>query len=276
MRQWLAVCALALAGLLPLQSLAQVCAAPGVSGALTVTGTNTVINAYYPGVGASLAAATSIGYDSSLGRGAGTIAAGDMVLIIQMQDGAGATLAQDATYNFPATRAGDYEIARVVSVGANVLNLSAGLINPYTQNLANNLTYQVIRVPQYSTLTINGGASVVPVPWDGTTGGVVMADVSGAFINNGSIDASYAGFRGNAGQSLGGVAGAAANTTANFTRYQPDGYAAHGGKGEGTAGTPDRVANVFASPGTLLALANGAATNSTAAASSIAGNAAYL
>ena len=276
-------CFALLAMLLP-AAQAQVCAAPGAAGTATVTALNTLLNTYYPGSAAGGAAgAAVVGYTSGSSRGAvAPIVAGDLILIIQMQDGTLATTTNDSSYAFPATAAGRYEFARVVSVGTNLLNLSANLVNTYTQNtaVANNQTYQVIRVPQYATLTINAAASVVPAPWDGTTGGVVVLDVSGTFTNNGSINASYAGFRGNAGVTLGGVAGAAASTLTVFDQVRPDTYTAHGGKGEGTAGTPDRVLNVFASAGVLLTAgttsANGTATNLTAAADGISSTVAYL
>lgn len=265
-------------------SQAQVCAAPGVMGTRTIGAANTLVNTYYPGTAAGGAAGGStVGYTSASPRGTTTaIASGDLVLIMQMQDGTGGNNANTTTYAFPAAAAGTYEFARVVSIAGNVLTLSANLINTYTQNTAatNNQTYQVIRVPQYSTLTINAAASIVPAPWDGTTGGVVAVDVAGAFTNNGTINASYAGFRGNAGATLGGVTGAAAQTLANFDRVRPDTYAAHGGKGEGTAGTPDRALVVFSAPGVLLTAgtssANGSLTNATTNNRSISATVAYL
>jgi hypothetical protein len=270
---------------LPGVASAQVCAAPGVGGSTTVSAAATVLNTYYPGSSAGgTAGGASIGYTSGSARGAATaIAAGDLVLIIQMQDGTGATTSNSSAYAFPANAAGNYEFARVLSLGAGSLNLTTGLLNSYTQNTAasSNQSYQVIRVPQYATLTIGSGASVVPMPWDGSSGGVVALDVAGAFTNNGAIDASYAGFRGNAGLTLGGVSGAAALTVATLDYVRPDTYTAHGGKGEGIGGTPDRVLNVFASPGVLLTsgstAANGNTTNLTTAATySIATNSAYL
>ncbi len=271
-------------------AVAQVCAAPGSGGATAVALANTLVNSYYPGTSAGGAAgAAVVGYNSALPRGAAAaIAAGDLVLIIQMQDGTGATgitppnATNTPAYNFPAAAAGTYEFARVLSVGVNLLNLSSNLTNTYTQNtaVANNQTYQVVRVPQYSTLTINAGASIVPAPWDGTTGGVVAADVSGALTNNGSVNASYAGFRGNAGLTLNGQTGAVAQTVAAFDRVQPDTYLAHGGKGEGTAGTPPQVINVFSGPGVLLTSgttsANGTTTNATTAPNGISTTTAYL
>ena len=280
----MATLALCLAAALPGAVRAQVCAAPGVQGAVTIAAANSLVNTYYPGVAAGGAAGTAtLGYNSAAPRGAATaIAPGDLVMVIQMQSGIGANTANSAAYTFPATAAGTYEFARVVTAAGNALTLSGNLVNTYTQNtaVANNQTYQVIRVPQYASLTINAGASIVPAPWDGTTGGVVATDTAGAFTNNGSINASYAGFRGNAGLSLQGVAGAVTQTVANFDRVQPDAYAAHGGKGEGTGGTPPRVLNVFSAPGVLLTSgttsANGTATNATTAANGISSTVAYL
>ena len=280
--RWLA-CAVVLLALWP-AARAQVCAAPGSGGDVVISAANTLVNTYYSGTAAGGAAAGStIGYTSASGRGGGTaIAAGDLVLVIQMQDGTGATTANNNTYNFPATAAGRYEFARVASVSANLLNLTANLANTYVQNTAaaNNQTYQVIRVPQYATLTINAGSSIVPAPWDGTTGGVVVTDVSGAFTNNGTINASYAGFRGNAGLTLAGAAGAVALTVATLDYLRPDAYGAHGAKGEGTAGTPNRVLNVFSAPGLLLtsgtSSANGTVTNVTTAGATISSTVAYL
>jgi len=261
--------------------MAQVCAAPGAEGAVTVT-TVSVLNRYYPGTGSGGSGST-VGYDSNLSQGAGPpIAAGDLVLVMQMQDGTGGNNANSAAYSFPAVAAGKYEFARVRSLGTNLLYLTSNLTNTYIQNRSstNNQTYQVIRVPQYSNLVINSGASIVPVPWSGTYGGVVAVDVAGTFTNNGRVDVSYAGFRGNAGLDLGGVSGASALTSSSYDRVRPDNYTAHGGKGEGTAGTPDQVLVVFSAPGVLLTSgstsANGSVTNATVSSQSIATNNTYL
>lgn len=208
------------------------------------------------------------------------MAVGDLVLIIQMQDGTGGSVANTSAYSLPGAAAGNYEFARVASVAANALTLTTNLSNTYSQNVAaaNNQTYQVIRVPQYASLSIGAAGSIVPTPWTGTVGGMAAIDVAGAFVNNGSINASYAGFRGNAGITLSGVAGATAVTVATRDYVRPDTYTAHGGKGEGTAGTSDRVLNVFSAPGVLFtsstSSANGTITNVSTATTSIAANAA--
>lgn len=256
-------------------ALAQVCAAPGVAGTLTVATANTVVNTYYPGSGTTSNSGSGglVTLGAVRSGGGAALAAGDLILIIQMQDGTALNTSNSLSYGGGGTSAGLYEFARVASVSGSMLNLTTALTNTYVNNtaVASNQTFQVIRVPQYSTLTINAASSIVPLPWDGNSGGVVAFDVAGVFTNNGAVDVSYAGFRGNAGLSLGGVAGAAAITTYDWA--QADTYAAHGGKGEGIAGTPNRVLQVFSSAGVLAtglgntsATANGVSTNATTSA----------
>jgi hypothetical protein len=72
-----------------------------------------------------------------------------------------------------------------------VLSLSAPLVFSYAAGVA-----QVIRVPEYTEVTVNGGASIGVVPWDGRTGGVIAFLATGTVNNGGQINASGAGFRG--------------------------------------------------------------------------------
>ncbi|NJK46687.1 MAG: hypothetical protein HC933_22735 [Pleurocapsa sp. SU_196_0] len=95
-------------------------------------------------------------------------------------------------------------------------------------------SFQVIRVNQNSNLTLPGDRSVIP--WNGSTGGVIVFDVAGTLNFNGAkINADAAGFRGGGSQ-----------VGANSTSDQPANYRDltnntnnYGGmKGEGIAGTP--------------------------------------
>ncbi len=74
-----------LAAALPAQG--QVCAAPGWSGsAASVTG---IVNTYFPSAATAFAGSTSVSVGGPDGRGSGTlIAAGDLLLIVQIQDAA--------------------------------------------------------------------------------------------------------------------------------------------------------------------------------------------
>lgn len=235
-------CLLALAMLVTLPALAQVCAIPGKDGpAATLSG---VVNTYYPGTANALAGATTINVGTA--RGAPALASGDLVLVIQMQDGVnaanfGTTL---AGYGNAASTAGTYEYAFVLTYAANVITLSAPLTNSYRNAQtagAARQTFQVVRVPQYSSATVPGANTVTPLPWNGTSGGIVALDVAGTLNVSGSINASGYGFRGGAGRVMDG-GGSNANTDVRFSSSQDNGAM----KGEGTAGSPR---NTYASIG---------------------------
>ncbi|TAG46607.1 MAG: isopeptide-forming domain-containing fimbrial protein [Betaproteobacteria bacterium] len=255
-----------------MSSFAQVCAVPGKDGPLTLAGTS-IVNTYYAGSGTLNAGTNSLslgmlrtGADAN-GVEANTTApaVGDMLLIIQMQgaefntsddnrygDGVGDGTIQNTTGTDPARgflsntnfRAGLHEYVRVSSVSGATVNFvgagfGGGLLNQYVQDVTAGSfrqTYQVIRVPQYSSLNLT--SQIVPAPWDGTTGGVVAIDVAGT-LNFGTltggvashIDVSRRGFRGAGSQTDGDVTvGSAAYTSTNTTQ--------HGIKAEGISGTP--------------------------------------
>ena len=90
--------------------------------------------------------------------------------------------------------AGNYELVPVASAAGSTITLgcSEGLQNAYTASGE----AQVIKVPQYTTLTINSGASVTAPVWNGQYGGVVALSVSGTATLDGQIHAARRGFRG--------------------------------------------------------------------------------
>src|SRR5262249_54047321 len=117
-----------------------------------------------------------------------------------------------------------------------------GLLNSYTQAAATatqgQRTFQIIRVPQYTSATLNSTTPPTAMPWNGATGGVLALDIASQFTMSGILSVDGVGFRGGAGRQLGGAAGTLATdyvTTA--------GTAANGSKGEGIAGTPRFIAN---------------------------------
>jgi hypothetical protein len=167
---------------------------PGVDGALTVAGTQ-VLNRY-----AALAADAPRGSTSLTVVDATTLAPlapGDLLLVVQMQ---GATVDENPTSPRFGTvtslgNAGRYELATVASVAGNVIGLrcARGLRQAYT--VAGRA--QVVRVPQYTNLTVNG--RVAATPWNGATGGAVVLRADTVAVGGGaSIDANAAGFRGGA------------------------------------------------------------------------------
>jgi uncharacterized repeat protein (TIGR01451 family) len=252
-------------------SQSNTCATPAKNGA---GGTlSTVINTYYPpsAVNVTVAAgATSVTLGAS--RGAATaIAIGDLLLFIQMQDAA-INSSNTSSYGDGATgngstnlnNSGMYEFVKATSTvptGGGALTFSAsgpggGLLFTYTKAAATatqgQRTFQVVRVPQYSSATLNYVAATPAAPaWNGATGGIFVLDVSGILtLNSATLSVDGLGFRGAAGLQLSGTAG---RTNTDYRNTAPAAYTgtavagAHGAKGEGIAGTPHWVesANTF-------------------------------
>jgi MYXO-CTERM domain-containing protein len=153
---------------------------------------------------------------------------GDLVLIIQMA-GATITATETSAYGTVSSygNAGHYEFASVESVTGSQITLTCGLKNAYTGTTGK---AQVIRVPQYTTLTITSTGSITAPAWNGVTGGVVAVHAETTLDLSGQIDVSEKGFRG----------GVAHNNTSNATGVAPvwrSATATVGGqKGESIAG----------------------------------------
>jgi len=192
------------------------CGNPGNDGVGTPSG---IINTYYPGTASVSAGATSIPVGSSSGSTT-AIAAGDLLLIIQMQD-ADINYSNDNNYGSGSgtgsgytnlNQTGYYEFAIAASaVSGGYVSITSGLTYSYRYRAASATNgqsrYQVIRVPQYTSATVSGTVSALP--WDGNVGGVVVMDVSGTLTINGTVTANGAGFRGGLGRQLAGASGLA-------------------------------------------------------------------
>lgn len=252
-------------------SAATVCSTPGKDGPGTPSG---VVNTYFPGSASVSPGAMSITLGSSSGAST-AIAAGDLLLVIQMQD-ADINTANTSNYGSGSgtgagytsqNQTGLYEFVKAtnaVGTGGGTVNLATGLFNSYRSRAATatngQSTFQVIRVPQYTTATVSGTLSAFP--WNGSRGGIVAIDVAGALTISGTVEADGKGFRGGWGE--------ASNTTGPDTDYRTLATVlGNGGKGEGTAGTPNKMnqpASFNAAPaqvstGTSLGYPNGANTN---------------
>jgi MYXO-CTERM domain-containing protein len=206
----------------------------GRDGPKTVTDLDTIVNDYAALNAGAARDATSItvqNIDDLATRFTTPLAKGDLILIIQM---AGATInsADDTSAYGSITdlgNAGRYEFAGVESVTGNQITLACPLKNDYTGPSGK---AQVIRVPQYTILTIEMGASITAQAWDGTagTGGVVAVHAETTLQLGGQINASAKGFRG------GAVDNSSAAYPSNVVIYR-SGVASRGAeKGEGIAG----------------------------------------
>ena len=232
------------------------CSTPAKDGSASVTGT-TVVNNYWPSAASATAGATTINLGAARNASGPAIAAGDLLLIVEVQ---GANFNTTNTTSYGAntgsgrgylglTNAGNYEYVRATSslgTAGGAVSIAGsgsggGLVSTYnTQAAAASARvrrFEVVRVPQYLNLTISG--TITSSPWNGTTGGIVAFDVAGTLtFSNGRVDVSGQGFRGGGGLSSDGASSGYASTdyaTANL------GTAPHGAKGEGVSGTPYRL-----------------------------------
>ncbi|MGB2626054.1 MAG: C25 family cysteine peptidase [Candidatus Acidiferrum sp.] len=243
-----------------------VCASPGRDGAGgTITG---VVNAYYPPstAGTLASGSTSVTLGAAAAAGAQkAIAAGDLLLVIQMQ---GASINSSNTGSYGDGLPGDpgsgatsfgssglFEFVtatNAVPVTGGTLDFigtgqNKGLLNNYSYVVATTTqpqqTYQVIRVPQYTSAALSSG--LVPMQWNGSVGGVLAIDVSSQLTLGGTVALDALGFRGGGGRILAG------NGTGAITDYVTTATnLANGSKGEGIAGTPRYVAPATITPTT--------------------------
>ncbi|WNG16627.1 adventurous gliding motility protein AgmC [Cystobacter fuscus] len=224
-KKWLAavLCLLALGSTATLAAPDTFYLGDGHNGPLTVSSSTTVNT--YAQVTANVAAnATSIPVGTPVGA-ATSIPAGSLIMVHQTTGISPTPTSGDTTpINLDGTPVGTWELARVASVSGSTLTLSAPLVRGYTA-----LVTQVIVVPEYTTVTVSTGASIVSHPWDGNVGGVVAFLVQGTLSHEGEIRANEQGFRG--GAFLVDTSGTTACT--ELERVGPSGAR----KGEGIANT---------------------------------------
>lgn len=159
----------------------------GSSGALTVSSVNTIVNAYAYFTGNEPAGDSAIAINNGTG-----FSNGDEILIIQMQNYSGGT-------------AGTYEFRKISSGGGTAsLTLNSPLKNSYTSGTFDSTTAtvtQIVRVPQYTTVTVNNGASITATAWNGYSGGIVAFKANGTvtIVSGGAINTTAQGFRADVG-----------------------------------------------------------------------------
>ncbi len=214
--------------------IAQVCAFPGKDGINTTV--SSVVNTYYAGTGTASGTSVTLGTIRDAAKPA--IAVGDLIILMQMQSGNGVSFSNSASYGSGVdAAAGRYEYATVKTVSGSTLTLAASLTYTYTQSVSSRQTYQIVRVPQYSSATVSG--TVTAAAWNGTTGGVVALDTTGTLTFSGTIDVSGQGFRGGAGLQKTGDLTATTYATGDY--FYESTLTFSGMKGEGIAGTPYKV-----------------------------------
>jgi hypothetical protein len=176
--------------------------------------------------------------------------------------------------------AGSWEVVTVASVSGKTVQLEGALAHSYGASTMN----QVVRIPQYSTVTVPSGSAFSAPDWAGASGGGLLTFVAQRLSLSGTLSAAGAGFRGGAptynatqvGQQGEGVLGSGGYSTsangmgggggsspsvthanggggghasAGATGSAVSGYGNTGGTGGGTAGSADLSTLLFGGGG---------------------------
>ncbi|MFL5351103.1 adventurous gliding motility protein AgmC [Archangium sp.] len=192
-KKWLAaaLCVLALGSTAALAEPDSFGLGTGRNGALTVTTAGNIINSYAQ-VAAPLAPGdTQVPVGTCVGAAA-CFSAGDLVMVLQTTGivptpASGSATTLDLT-NDPVGR---WEFARLSAATGTTLTLSAPLLYSYAANVT-----QVIRVPEYTTVSLTSAGRITALPWNGGAGGVIALLATGTVSNAGQINANALGFRG--------------------------------------------------------------------------------
>src|SRR6266496_1525538 len=169
----------------------------GIDGGLNVVNGQMV---YADATRAALSGSVSAGASSVPVASSAGFAGGQEVLIFHMTG--------------PA--AGAHESGTVVSVASGQLNLSAELAHAFRIDSISKA--QVIRIANYTSVTVQSGGTLTVNPWNGSTGGVMFLRATGAVTvqSGGVLTVAGKGFAGGAGGPMsaipsnggaGGVAG---------------------------------------------------------------------
>ncbi len=120
------------------------------------------------------------------------VAPGDLLLVIQMKDDAAAPVDRTTpAVDLSTASAGHYVWARARSVAGNQIELDAPLTRAFPS-----VVTQVVVTPEYASLTVTDGGSIVGAPWDGFTGGIVALISQTELINDGEVRVDGFGYRG--------------------------------------------------------------------------------
>ena len=171
----------------------------GSDGDLTVgNGASRVVNVYAYVTDATIAAgAVSFHVDD-----ASKLSVGDEIIISQMQ------LWTHAATPLP------YEYATILSIstaGSNNITVTQPLTFGYASGAAGVTdgaqVTQIITVPHFASVDVQGGGTLTAAPWDGARGGVIALRAHDGLTVDGAISVDSAGFRGGTHSPLGSPAG---------------------------------------------------------------------
>lgn len=175
----------------------------GHSGAKTAAAADEVINSYAALTADAAKGATSVTVGAVVGDPTG-FAVGDLVMVWRATGVAAAEApsASQATVDLATATSGVvglWELARVSAVTAVAGGFTIAFTKPLVNAFAKDVS-QVVRVPEYTTVSVPAGASLAAAPWQtsgtGFAGGLLVFLAKGAVTVDGRVHADARGFRG--------------------------------------------------------------------------------
>ena len=182
----------------------------GSGGKLNATSGTT----YTDNVRTSVTGTNAAGSSTLVTSSASGFSIGDEVLIITMVD--------KATSN---NTVGQHEFTTINSISGNTLTLASNKAHAYTASSSQK--HQVLKVPNYTSVTVSSGATLTCHSWDGSSGGILAFRANGSVTNSGTITVSEKGYRG---------IGHASSLSGNAHWRNKDGAQGEGIYGTGYAG----------------------------------------
>ncbi|MGV3662942.1 MAG: adventurous gliding motility protein AgmC, partial [Prosthecobacter sp.] len=158
----------------------------GKDGAYTAPTANSAVNIHV-----RVTAAVNVGDVVVPVASATGLAVGDLIMLHQSSGISPVPAAGTAgPVDLTASNLGRWELARISSIAGLNLTLTRPLVSAFGATGA-----QVVRVPEFTNVTINSGTSITTSLWNGSSGGVLAFLATGTVTNNVIIHASSRGFR---------------------------------------------------------------------------------
>lgn len=92
--------------------------------------------------------------------------------------------------------AGKWEMAQIVAKNGTSWTLDHTLTNSYDSV---NGRAQAVKIPRYTSITVQSGGTLTALPWNGSTGGILVFESDGNVTVDGTIDVTGKGFVGGSG-----------------------------------------------------------------------------
>ncbi len=198
----------------------------GTVGADYGNGSDGILNAtsgtvYTDNVRTAVTGTNSAGSSTLVTSSSSGFSVGDEVMIITMVD--------KATSN---NTVGQHEFNTISSISGNTLTLAT--VRTYAYSASSSQKHQVLKVPNYTSVTVASGVTLTCNSWDGSSGGILAFRANGSVTNSGTITVSEKGYRG---------VGHASSLSGNAHWRNKDGAQGEGIYGTGYAGGNSSGAN---------------------------------